>query len=195
MTKRLVPSFALLLISVAASTSTLHAGTVTFTYSGNPVNTTTVSGFGSFSYNGSLSTIGLGDLTSFNFEMDLSTPGAITNPAIFQYSLVPDLLSFSATVVGGVVTSLSLATDYESAINTGVYDETQKSLVVTSLATGGASNYTYSSVLNRVTLFDTGTITTLGPGGATPEPSSMLLAGGAALLLGFGRRKMLTRRG
>ena len=70
MTKCLVLSF--LLISVGF----LHAGTVTFTYAGEPAGTTTVSGAGSFSYNGLLATIGLSDITAFSYELDLSTPGS-----------------------------------------------------------------------------------------------------------------------
>ena len=86
------------------------------------------------------------------------------------------------------MTALSLTTDYEAATNTSNFDENQKNLVVNSLATNGAFNDNDDDVLNRITLFDTGTITTQGPGASTPEPSTMLLAGGAVLLLAFRRR-------
>jgi hypothetical protein len=107
------------LLSVGVAVPSLHASTVTFTYTAPNVAVTAVSGFGSFSYNGSLTSISLGQLTSFSYELDLSTPGALVNPAIFDFSLVPDLLAFSATVSGGVVTSLSLTTGFEAASNTG----------------------------------------------------------------------------
>jgi len=189
---RLVQMYALLLLTVAAPS--LCAGTVTFAYTAPNVGVTAVSGMGSFSYIGSLASITLGDLTSFAFELDLSTPGAIINPAIFEFGL-PDLMSFSASVSGGVVTALSLATGYESASNTGSFNENQKNLVVTSLAPGGAANYNEDEVLNRVTLFDTGTITAQGPEEATPEPSTALLVGCAALSLAFRSRTRRAPRG
>jgi hypothetical protein len=187
MNSPLAQMFALLVVGVAAPH--LHAGTITFTYTAPNVGTTAVSGMGSFSYNGSLASIALGDLTSFAFELDLSTPGALVNPATFDFGL-PDLMSFSASVSGGVVTALSLTTDYQAATNTSNFDENQKDLVVTSLAVGGAANYNQDEVFNKVTLYDTGTITTLGPGAPTPEPSTALLAGGAVLLLAFWRRTL-----
>jgi hypothetical protein len=170
-------------LALAAAVPALHASTVTFLYTAAKVGTTTVSGFGSFSYNGALTSIGLGDLTAFNFELDLSTPGAIVNPATFDYSLTPDLLFFSATVSGGAVTALSLTTGFEAADNTGTFNENQKNLIVTSLSAGGAANNNQDEVLNRTTLYDTGTITTQGPGAPTPEPSTVFLAGGAAVFL------------
>ena len=118
---RLAQIFALVVVGVAAPC--LHAGTVTFDYTAPDVGLTSVSGTGSFSYSGSLASIALGDLTSFAFELDLSSPGALVNPAIFDFGL-PDLMSFSASVSGGVVTALSLTTDYEAAINTSNFDET-----------------------------------------------------------------------
>ena len=184
--------FALLMVGVAAPR--LDASTVTFDYTAADVGKTAVSGTGSFSYSGSLASIALGDLTSFTFEMDLATPGETPDPAILDFSQ-PDLLSFSANISGGVVTALSLTTDYEAASNTSNYDENQKDLVVTSLAVGGATNYNQDEVFNRVTLYDTGTITTQGPGAPAPEPSTALLAGGAALLLAFWRRTHRAPRG
>jgi hypothetical protein len=185
MKSRLAQMFALLAVGVAA----LHAGTVTFDYTAPNVGVTAVSGTGSFSYNGSLASIALGNLTSFAFELDLTSPSSIPPTAIFDYGLA-DLMSFSASVSGGVVTALSLTTDYQAATNTSNFDENQKNLVVTSLASGGAANFNLDTVFNRVTLYDTGTITTQGPGAPTPEPSTALLAGGAVLLLAFWRRTL-----
>ena len=194
MHSRFAQMFTLLVIAVAAPR--LHAGTVTFDYTAPDVGSgpTAVSGTGSFSYNGSLASIALGDLTSFAFEMDLTTPLALPPTAIFDFDLA-DLLSFSASVSGGVVTALSLTTDYEAAINTSNFDETQKDLVVASLATNGAFNDTDDDILSVITLYDTGTITTQGPGTPTPEPSTALLAGGGALLLAFWRRTLRTPKG
>jgi len=184
--------FALFVVGVAAPR--LHADTVTFDYTAADIGTTAVSGTGSFSYSGSLASIALGDLTSFAFELDLSTPGETPDPAIFDYSQ-PALISFSASVSGGVVTALSLTTDYQAATNTSNFDETQKDLVVTSLATNGAFNDTDDDILSEISLYDTGTITTQGPGAPTPEPSTALLAGGGALLLAFWRRTRRTPQG
>jgi hypothetical protein len=178
---------AVFIAGVVAAPS-LKASTVTFTYAGEDVGSTTVSGSGSFSYNGSLATIGLGNLTAFNFELDLSTPATSPNPVIFDFTLVPDLLTFSATVSGGDITALSLSTDFEGAANTDNFDETQKDLVINSLGTGGADVQTDETDLTRIVAYDTGTITTQGPGAPTPEPSTALLTGGAALLLFLRRR-------
>ena len=192
MHSRLAQMFALLVVGVAAPR--LLAGTVTFDYTAPDVGTTAVSGTGSFSYNGSLASITLGELTSFAFELDLSTPSALPPTATFEFGL-PDLTSFSASVSGGVVTALSLTTDYQAATNTSNFDETQKDLVVTSLATNGAFNDTDDDILSEISLYDTGTITTQGPGAPTPEPSTALLAGGGALLLAFWRRTRRTPQG
>ena len=94
MHSRLLQMFALLVVGVAAPR--LHAGTVTFVYTAPNVGSTAVSGMGSFSYNGSPASITQGLLTSFAFELDLSTPGALVNPATFDFGL-PDLMSFSAS--------------------------------------------------------------------------------------------------
>jgi hypothetical protein len=191
MQSRLAQLLALLVVGVAAPF--LHAGTVTFDYTAPDVGTTAISGTGSFSYNGSLASIALGNLTSFAFELDLSTPGALPATATFDFGPL-DLLSFSASVSGGVVTALSLTTDYEAATNTSNFDENQKDLVVTSLAINGAFNDNDDDVLNEITLYDTGTITTQGPGAPAPEPSPALLAGGGALLLAFWRRTLRARQ-
>jgi hypothetical protein len=141
---------------------------------------TAVSGTGSFSYNGSLASIGLGNITSFAFELDLSTPGAPPDPATFDFGL-GDLLTFWANISGGVVTALSPTTDYEPASNTSDFDENQKNLAVTTADAASINNL--NVILSLVTPYDTGTITTQ----VLPEPSTGLLVGGAALLLAFWR--------
>ena len=186
MNSPLVQIFTLLAVGVAAPC--VHAGTITFDYTAPDVGLTAVSGFGSFSYSGSLTSIALGNLTSFAFELDLTTSGALPPTAIFDYDL-SDLLSFSASSSGGVITALSLSTEFEGASNTSNFDENQKNLIVTSLATNGAFNQNDDTVLTETTLYDTGTIT------ITPEPSTGLLAGGGALLLAFWRRTLRARQG
>jgi hypothetical protein len=171
----------LLLVGVAAPS--LHAATITFDYDGPTVGSASYSGSGSFSYNGPLTSVGLGQLTAFSFTMDLFASGQIPNPAIFDYGLA-DLTAFSATISGGFVTALTLTTDFQAATNTSNFDEDNKGLVVNSLAVGGAPLYNFSDILNSTTLIGNGTIIITSP---TPEPSTALLAGGAALLLGFWR--------
>src|SRR5579863_9053744 len=137
MHSRLAQVFALLAVGVAAPL--LHATTITFEYTAPNVGLTSVSGFGDFSYSGTLASIALGNLTSFAFELDLTSPGSIPPTATFDYGL-GDLMSFSASSSGGVITALSLSTDFQAATNTSNFDENQKNLVVTSLATNGAFN-------------------------------------------------------
>jgi len=189
MHSRYVQMFALFLVGVAAPS--VHANTVAMTYTGP--SGSNVSGFGNFSYtNNALTTVGLGDLSSFFLELDF--PGGIPNPVIVQFNLVPDLLAFSATITGGLVSALSFTTDFQAAINTSNFDENEKGLVVNSLAVGGAPLYNQSDIPTlRTTLIGNGTITTQGP---TPEPSTaVLLLGGAGLMLGLWRRTSRSIRG
>src|ERR1022692_1581430 len=186
---RLAKIFAMLALIVAAPC--LHAGTITFDYTDVMVPSFTgsipvsgVSGIGSFSYDdeGSGGTIALRDLTSFTFELDISNPGGLPNPIIFDYNdgafFDFDLLSFSADVSGGgVLTALSLRTIFINS-NDGQDDDEQVDLVVTSLGSGGAATFNYFTIIREVQQRDTGTIIQI-----TPEPSTALLAGGGALLL------------
>jgi hypothetical protein len=178
------------LILIAAAAPALHASTVTMQFTPSGVGNLAITGFGSFSYNGPLASIGLANLTAFSFEEDF--PGG----QIVQFSLVPDLLSFSATVSGGVVTALSFATGYEAAINNGTFNENQKNIVVNSLAVNGSYVGNENEIFNaQHTIVVNGTITTQGPAAATPEPSTALLASGAALFLAFWRRTLRVPRG
>ena len=162
----------------------LQAGVVTFTYAApTDLTGTTATGVGGFSYNGNLASIALGNLTAFNFHLTLTNASNTINP-VFDFALVPDLLSFSATVGGGVVTSLSLQTAFEFADNTDAF--MSERLTIHSLAVNGADNDALNPINSNITVVETGTITTSGPG--TPEPSTVFLAGGAVLFLAFGRR-------
>ena len=170
------------LFLLGTTASLLQAGTVTFSYTAPTDATgTTATGVGGFSYTGNLSSIALGDITAFDFHLTLTNVDNIINP-VFDYGF-SDLLSFSATVGGGVVTSLSLQTGFEFADNTDAFQGER--LTVDSLAVGGANNDAQDPLnSNIITVVDTGTITTQGPGGVqAPEPSTALLAGGAGLLL------------
>jgi len=166
----------------------LQGRTVLFTYtSATDAFGTTPAGDGSFSYNGPLATIGLGDITAFNFELTLSNPSQIVNPWIFDCTLT-DLESFSATVSGDVVTSLSLQTGFEFATNTDAAEGER--LTVNSLDINGADNDVQNSLDESITVADYGTITTQ----SAPEPSTTVLVAGAGLLLMlksrvFGRAK------
>jgi PEP-CTERM motif len=193
MYSRLAQIFALLVLGVAAPR--LHAGTITFDYY-TPVGSTGESGMGSFSYNGSGTSITeytnsegtpFGDLTSFAFELDVPNNS-------WDWSLDDDglseLISFSASVnSSGVLTALSLSTNFVPASNPADLAESAVDFVVTSLASGGAATFTYLDILNKVEPRDTGTVT------QTPEPSTALLAGGGALLLAFWRRALRAPRG
>jgi hypothetical protein len=202
MYSRLAQIFALLVLGVAAPR--LHAGTITFDYTN--VGVPFESGMGSFSYNGSGTSITeytnsegspLGDLTSFAFELDVANPpGGINapNPITWDWSLndegVSDLISFSASVSSsGVLTALSLSTTFLPASNTSLFDEGLVDFVVTSLASGGAATFFYFTTENRVEPRSTGTITQI------PEPSTALLAGGGTVLLAFWRRTLRAPQG
>jgi hypothetical protein len=159
---------------------------VTFTYAApEDSNGTTTTGIGAFSYTGNLASITLSEITAFDFHLTFTNSDYTIDP-VFDFGLV-DLLSFSATVSGGVVTSLSLQTGFEYADNSDAF--LGERLTVTSLATGGANNDAQDELNpNIITVINTGTITTQGPGGTVPEPSTLWLTGGAGLLLAIGRR-------
>ena len=90
-----------------------------------------------------------------------------------------DLLSFSATISGGYVTSLSPQTAFEFADNTDSFQGER--LTVKSLAVGGATNDVQNPLNSTISVGETGTITTQ----VIPEPSSLLLSGGGALVLAW----------
>jgi hypothetical protein len=187
---RIACTLAVLIAGVVAVPS-LKAGTVDFTYTGQPVSSTAVTGFGSFSYNGSLTTVALGNLTSFTFELDLTSAALNPNPAIFDFTLA-DVLTFSATVSGNSLTALSLTTDSQAAENSDNFDDTQKELIVTSLGTNNAAIDSFIEVGDPpyATGYDIGTINAQ----VVPEPSTWLLTGGAALLLFVFRRRAQTTK-
>jgi hypothetical protein len=146
---------------------------------------TSVSGFGAFSFNGFPSTLSLGSITAFEFTLTLGNAG-YAPPGfmpVFDFTLT-DLESFSATVSGGVVTALSFQTGFEFASNSDAFEGER--LTVNSLAVGGANNDAQNSNNpDIITVIDNGTITTTGPGSPVPEPSSLFLAGGGAVVLAW----------
>jgi hypothetical protein len=160
-----------------------RAGMISFSYTGSGMfqlhgvrNQDSVSGTGSFSFAGNLTTVTLSDLTSFSFTFtDNSTLGDMST---FTYGL-SDLTSFSADVgPGSSVTSLALTTDFKAGTDSNFFPE---SFTITSLGIGDAS--TFASVSNLTVT--TGTVTI-----GTPEPASLTLLGlGAAGLVGYGWRR------
>jgi hypothetical protein len=160
------------------------ADTVSFTYLGHDVTGIggTSSGSGSFTFAGGLTTIGLGDLTSFAFSQttNINIPG-LPPSVTFSY-ILPDLVDFAASLTGGVLTSLSLHTIEVPGIPSGFNPE---SFNVTSLAVNGAFTATGDITLQ------VGTVTI---GAATvPEPSSLILFAtiGFALTVATFRRSRL----
>lgn len=153
--------------------------TVNFSYSGRggPDFAGLVStGAGSFSFAGGLTTVGLADLTSFNFTLDETTP----NTATFGLA---DLTSFSAAVGDGPTpTSLALMTGPVQGTN----QETEpREFAVSSLSPQGAS--TSFVLLGFPFSLTEGTVTITS---AVPEPSSLTLAALGALVVagGWSRR-------
>ncbi len=154
------------------------AGTVTFDYTGTP-GASFSSGTGTFSYAGALASVGLGDLTSFTFNLCVNNGGTCFPPFTFS-----DLLSFSATIDAGSVTALSLTTDFVDGTNGAVPED----FVVSGLGAGQAENESNSQ--GDIFLVDQGIVTTAGPGVASvTEPGMLALFGVGLVGLGAMRRR------
>jgi hypothetical protein len=145
----------------------LAAGTVTFDYAGTP-GASYSSGPGSFSYVGPLASVGLGDLTSFSFDLCVNNGGTCFVP----FALA-DLLSFSATIAGGSVSALSLTTDFVVSITPGGFPE---DFVVSGLGADQAQNNANHGD-GFIPTINLGIVTTDGPGvSGVPEPGTMFPA-------------------
>jgi len=94
---------------------------------------------------------------------------AYNGTAQFKFGL-SDLLSFSAIIKPGAVTSLSLGTAYLEPTDS---DTSAEDLIVTGLGTDLARNQV--STIYGVGVVDYGTVTTSGPGAAMPEPATVRL--------------------
>jgi hypothetical protein len=154
-------------ILVAASLPA-HAGTVSFTYTGT-LCCGTDDGTGSFSFVGFPSVITLADLTSFNFT-DLydniyACSAGYTCAAQYAYGL-GDLTSFSATVNGGSIASLSLTTNDRYPVIAYSPDWPTATFTITSLA-NAERDYGSGGDFSQTT----GSINTSGPGQSDLSPA------------------------
>ena len=169
--RRIVP---ILSLAFLCSTVTARAGTILLKYSGQNEDNYYINaiGSGSFSYNGSLTTLTLADLTGFQFNQTtpLSDPGLMGSDT-YSYGL-GDLKSFSATISAtGVVTALRLQTGY---VNSATNFLAPTYMVVSSLGRNGTT-FDQGGQDGDLT---TGTITA----SAVPEPSSLAMLGLAGMV-------------
>ncbi len=176
---------------IVAPAGRAGAGTIVdFSYSGRggPDFAGLIStGTGSFSFSGGLATVGLADLTSFNFTLDENTP----NTTLFSLA---NLTSFSASVgVVPTLTSLALATGPVQGSNPETYP---REFLISSLDPGSASTSYYIDFLEQSFSLTAGSVTiTSIVTSSVPEPSSLSLAAFGALLVagGWSRRRKAGR--
>ncbi|HEY6376698.1 MAG TPA: PEP-CTERM sorting domain-containing protein [Edaphobacter sp.] len=174
-----------------------YADTITFNYTTfPPPKPSPFSGSGSFVYNGSPSSLTLASLTGFTFTdtFNLVPPTFTSN---FTYSLA-DLISFSATLSGDTLVTLSLQTGFEPGDNpirdpNGRPIFAPESFTVTNLDFGGSTTQDNG----RVGLTSTGRVTQTGSSVSSspvPEPSALAFFGiGILSLTGAARRKFRSR--
>jgi hypothetical protein len=172
---------------MATTSGPAWAGTiVNFSYSGRggPDFAGLIStGAGTFSFAGGLSTVGLADLTSFDFTLDENTP----NTATFGLA---DLTSLSASVgPGPTLTGLVMATGAVQGSNQTTYP---REFAISSLSPPAAS--TSFEILGLSFSLTSGTVTITSVTTAVPEPSTLILAViGALIVAGGGPRRREAR--
>lgn len=171
---------AVLGLMVGAAGEARAAVTVSFSYSGRggPDEAGLVAtGTGSFSFADGLTTVGLADLTAFDFTLTENTP----NVATFGLT---DLSSFSAEVgPGTTVTGLALRTGPVQGTNP---ETERREFGVSSLGAGDAATY---FVLLGVPFEQTTGTATITPAATAPEPSTFALAAAGGLVAAAARAR------
>jgi hypothetical protein len=172
---------------MAAMAGRAQAGTIVdFSYSGRggPDSAGLIStGTGSFSFADGIATVGLTDLTSFDFSLTENTPNTVT------FGLA-DLTSFSATVgPGPSLTSLALDTRAVQGPDPTSYP---REFTISSLNPPDAE--THVVVLGFPIFWTSGTVTITAV--TVPEPSSFTLAvlGVGALIAAGGSSRLRKAR-